>query len=146
MTAADIARLRGLLAAATPGPWEWDREAGEITGYRGAERWLCGGVWNGDDGEAMVAAVNSLPSLLDAIEAERARAEKAENELAQITGLWHRERDRADDLAKARPVCVVRMPQCYTFDNDFGEGDRPDLYVLRHEITDAIIAAGGECV
>jgi len=78
VTAAEIARLRGLLAGATPGPWEFDREAGEITGYRASERWLCGGVWNGDDGEAIVAAVNSLPSLLDAVEAERARAETAE--------------------------------------------------------------------
>jgi len=92
VTAAEIARLRGLLAGATPGPWERDyREMpdGSEQLIRSVSDFVLGTViYDGapviaiiePDTRLIVAAVSSLPSLLDAVEAERARAEQAEKE------------------------------------------------------------------
>ena len=64
MTDAELDAIEARCRAATEGPWDFDREAGEINGYRGSERWLIGGVWMGTDGEFAAAARTDVPALV----------------------------------------------------------------------------------
>lgn len=109
-----ISEIRELLAAATPGPWEVVNYGNiEIaTGYK-CENGIHVANWiaemdvqeedeeeqAGADAELIVAAVNSLPGLLDALEEAQQRANKLERtlEAERVRGTkWEKAFDNAD--------------------------------------------------
>lgn len=103
----DLARLRELLAAATPGPWETAERSDTINvqaGQRAVAR--CqrkAGVWR--DAALIVAAVNALPALLDRIEALERVAEAARRRrhgACRICGvIWSERGNHSDKCALA---------------------------------------------
>jgi hypothetical protein len=116
MTQDLIDQLRGLLARATPGPWESRIEpqrypecddadfpatingAGQHIGFL-PERYAADlEQVNGIDAELIVAAVNALPGLLDTIEVQARGIEALEVGLANI----RRDRDRVVELLVKR--------------------------------------------
>jgi hypothetical protein len=80
-----VERLRGLLAKATPVPWEFDgcslSDFGREYPCSMSMEWIPNTFDSDDDarekenGELMAAAVNALPALLDELEALRTRDE-----------------------------------------------------------------------
>lgn len=90
MSPEDVARLRGLLARATPGPWReaddgWIDADSDMVAY-GSDNPRSVAINYGADANAalIVAAVNALPELLDAADerdALRARVEVLERAL-----------------------------------------------------------------
>lgn len=80
-----VARLRELMAKATPGPWSTDAERPRLVndgdGYFDE---MGGGVpydLGPDDAEFTVEAVNALPAILDRLETLEARKPSASDEL-----------------------------------------------------------------
>jgi hypothetical protein len=66
-----IAELRRLLAAGTPGPWEQrghSIRAEDRGGMRVGMHPLIGSIFRPDNTTLIVAAVNSLPELLDELD------------------------------------------------------------------------------
>jgi hypothetical protein len=124
----NIAKLRDLLAAATPGPWtdgdnEWDIHAVEFTEHDDDCGEDCSGMHAStivecardydlgtkNDRDLIVAAVNALPQLLDELEAERQRIVELEQDVLDERRLHEntrngfavcmRDRDAADKEA-----------------------------------------------
>jgi hypothetical protein len=76
---ADVARLRALLAAATPRPWaaepQGERTWRVVSGLDRLGAVVAADMWPGADNARLIAeAVNALPALLDEVEALRAAA------------------------------------------------------------------------
>lgn len=72
----DVAELRRLLAAATPGPWTAHAPTATVNAaaYSG---WLAIVHGGPDDAALIAAAVNALPGLLDRLSPENARVREA---------------------------------------------------------------------
>lgn len=81
----DIAELRGLIAKATPGPWECDGAVLEYEGARfGEVAYVIGKSGqqfpaNAENAALIVNAINALPALLDRLEAGEAIVAKWED-------------------------------------------------------------------
>lgn len=102
----DHTELRRLLAAVTPRPWMVDVEGDEVVvivdeGDEFSFTQIAADLHQGDDGHTdarlIVAAVNALPDLLDALDAA---------ELAAADAILH-ESDARDALARQTPLYLA---------------------------------------
>jgi hypothetical protein len=109
----DTARLRELLAKATPGPWEalpWEQGAGgtdwclwgpKPPSYT-VEHDFRGDFGNGADAALIAEAITALPGLLDEVDRLRTELFKASNRIELAAGLIHNDtgRDKAYAMAE----------------------------------------------
>ncbi len=137
MTAIDLEGLRALLEKATPGPWR-DRKIryggysidSELMCMNGLRAWFSiGNVYARDDAEKLmsegamgdakddvaliVAAVNALPALLDAIQAAAEREKGLETEIEGLRaalGPFAKFADRFGDTARDDSWNLTRNP------------------------------------
>lgn len=98
----DVAKLRALLAAATPGPWTEDDGSlygpndgavAHIARHASMHTVLATGEdWKHADAALIAAAVNALPGLLDQLEALRAERDRMSTQAAERERhlSWHR--------------------------------------------------------
>lgn len=105
MSAPDLAALRELLDAATPGPWEWrpkmrDSEVRDLVHIHDPRLHPTNVLkttedWPPTEADAalIAAAVTALPALLDRVERAEAAVKRVRTDLAVL----------ADDLRKADP-------------------------------------------
>lgn len=130
MNAADIAELRRLLAAATPGPWiagesDWEVDAVSFTEHGDDCVEDCTGLHNGmivecgrdydlgtkNDRDLIVAAINALPGLLDELERPEALQIDAFNEtLASRDAYIAKLQDELAKLRNPGHTCGVLGP------------------------------------
>lgn len=117
---ANHARLRELLAAASPAPWRAckDEQATEnlLRARVGEEAWWVSGLnpttnyddenfYSRTDAELVALARNALPALLDALD----EAEKALREIARYTESEWREGEKPYQLAIVAREALVRI-------------------------------------
>lgn len=116
MTDDDIARLRGLAQAATPGPWE----AAETPSGKG--KVLCGGVFSvcnttagpykqqrADAAYIAAASPDVLLRLLDALDEARRERDEAKRDARELRFLWEQRGERANKAEDERDAAMALL-------------------------------------
>lgn len=92
MTPAEVAAIRAKADAATPGPWSVRHYGSNDECVRTAHgdpiAWCKANVSNAERDAAFIASARiDVPALCDEVERQRARADKAEAELARVEAM-----------------------------------------------------------
>jgi hypothetical protein len=98
--AATQAQLRALLAGATPGPWWANHEDWSVRYSAYGD--VATNVYERADRELIVAAVNALPALLDALDAGERRVAELEAEIRALNQFYAEECCEDWEVVKAR--------------------------------------------